>query len=727
MRWWKNAGPRTICCRDTGFTLFRLCTCSGLYAISVVISTIMFSSSTNYYLLHVGNAIVVVYMNQEPLRYVRALYPLCAYTTSFVALPFNATSKHILIASSANVVEQILMHIIMVKTLGSLTDRYLFRSLRFLQVLFFIALPFSFAMSLVGTVALYLSSGDAFSTTLLTYTASHVAGNYLGLYTFYVLRGFQWRQWPPKAYLRDLCIVCGVEILLNAWTQYGDFRQAATVQIYPLLAYIAARYNQCYTALADVLVMVIVLVAVVLNRGPYYTASTTNLSVFISLFIMLMYSACLTSLLSYFMQQRRTALNNVSRLKDELFFVSSQVSHDVRAPLTHVMSVCESLETAPYTVADLEEVKFSCQTIADIMDDWLLMLAESEKAANAADSGTSNTTAAVADDAAHNDRMMSTETLTVLFRKLTVYGNRVILLSGKPLTLHIVAPSKYNMLQFSNKMLQHVLINLVSNSIKYSQNGLISITAVFDGDKNELCVTVQDEGIGISQEHMPHLFDRFYRIKDDQRQHTLAADTTTNSFGVGLAIVQSLVTKMRGSITVTSEVGCGTVFIVTVPCHDLQSDAASTASVAPADVENQNGHEVCDLDLLSTARILLAEDNKICSFLFAKQLSVCASVTIIEDGALVMDAIKQCGHEVVLLDGTLPNQTGHQILTILQQEINLLSLVPVIVTITGGNAEIINTDWHPLTVEHCNKPFTKQRLLVAITTALRRATNSTGT
>lgn len=144
---------------DVCTTPVRLCASSALYAISVVIATIMFYDSTNYYLLHVGNAVVVAFMNQEPVHLVKWLHPLCAYAASFVALPFRTTVKHIAVASSCNVVEQILMHLIMLKTLPALKDRYLFKQLRFLQVLFFIALPFSFSMAVVDTTALKFVDG----------------------------------------------------------------------------------------------------------------------------------------------------------------------------------------------------------------------------------------------------------------------------------------------------------------------------------------------------------------------------------------------------------------------------------------------------------------------------------------------------------------------------------------------------------------------------------------
>jgi CheY-like chemotaxis protein len=390
----------------------------------------------------------------------------------------------------------------------------------------------------------------------------------------------------------------------------------------------------------------------------------------------------------------------------------------VRAPLTHVMSVCESLQSSTHSASDLQEVQYSCQTISDIMDSWLIMLSESEKQSTAGAEHEQDATAAVADEAQPSSQWMSSnESLALLLHKLTVYGSRVILLSGKPLALRTEDTTSCYTLNFSNKMLQHVLINLVSNAVKYSQTGDILITAQFNDTKHELSVTVRDQGIGISAQHLPHLFNRFYRIKGQQHHQPAASSTDCASFGVGLAIVQSLLTKMRGSIRVSSELGSGTAFTVTVPCyHIIQENTQSAAAEGDDDLEQQEQRH-CDL---STVRVLLAEDNRICSRLFAMQLSDCARVTVIDDGALVMDALRSCEHDVLLLDGTLPHQCGHEIMSTLLQEVSMLSLVPAVVTISGGHSLLTTADWTPITVEHCKKPFTKQQLLAAIAKVLER-------
>lgn len=97
-----------------------------------------------------------------------------------------------------------------------------------------------------------------------------------------------------------------------------------------------------------------------------------------------------------------------------------------------------------------------------------------------------------------------------------------------------------------------LFVNLLANAIKYTDQGLITISAKPKDDKL-LAVTISDTGVGITPEHLPHIFDRFYRV--DQSR-------STNGSGLGLAIVQNVARAHGGNIAVESKVGQGTTFIV---------------------------------------------------------------------------------------------------------------------------------------------------------------------
>lgn len=106
-------------------------------------------------------------------------------------------------------------------------------------------------------------------------------------------------------------------------------------------------------------------------------------------------------------------------------------------------------------------------------------------------------------------------------------------------------------------LMRFLLENLLSNAVKYNQQGG-SIRLTAEIKENQLHLKVADTGIGISPEHLPHIFTCFYRA-DPSRNKEIAGN------GLGLSIVKTAVEKMQGEITVESQEGKGTCFHVTLP------------------------------------------------------------------------------------------------------------------------------------------------------------------
>jgi two-component system sensor histidine kinase VicK len=104
---------------------------------------------------------------------------------------------------------------------------------------------------------------------------------------------------------------------------------------------------------------------------------------------------------------------------------------------------------------------------------------------------------------------------------------------------------------------EQVLINMVSNAIKYTQNGgRISITAGASGDY--VWATVKDNGMGIPSADVPRVFDRFYRVDK-------ARSRESGGTGLGLSIAKEIVARHNGTIELESELGKGTTITVTLP------------------------------------------------------------------------------------------------------------------------------------------------------------------
>ena len=129
--------------------------------------------------------------------------------------------------------------------------------------------------------------------------------------------------------------------------------------------------------------------------------------------------------------------------------------------------------------------------------------------------------------------------------------------------------------------LEQILINILGNAVKFTDKGgkvtlIIECTAQFDGQSN-FRFTVKDTGVGINKEFLPKIFEPF--SQED--------DTTTSKYGgsgLGLAITKNIVQMMNGSITVDSEKGSGTTFVVNLPLKDsARSEGEDSREMRPQD------------------------------------------------------------------------------------------------------------------------------------------------
>jgi signal transduction histidine kinase len=123
------------------------------------------------------------------------------------------------------------------------------------------------------------------------------------------------------------------------------------------------------------------------------------------------------------------------------------------------------------------------------------------------------------------------------------------------LTVQLNVDHAINVMADSMRINQ-VFDNLLSNAVKYAPGAPVKITVK---NSNESCyITVEDQGPGIAQHHLPHLFERFYRVPE--------TSVSTHGTGLGLFICQQIIEGHGGEISVNSEVSKGTVFTINLPC-----------------------------------------------------------------------------------------------------------------------------------------------------------------
>src|SRR5207237_6069088 len=119
---------------------------------------------------------------------------------------------------------------------------------------------------------------------------------------------------------------------------------------------------------------------------------------------------------------------------------------------------------------------------------------------------------------------------------------------------------------------ERMISNLLSNAVKYTPaGGKVQVRVARDEADGWIRLEVEDTGVGIPSENLPHIFDRFYRVRNAQTK-------LTQGLGLGLSFVAWIVSAHGGTIHVTSEPGAGTRFVVRLPA----AMAAQEAVLEPA-------------------------------------------------------------------------------------------------------------------------------------------------
>ena len=203
--------------------------------------------------------------------------------------------------------------------------------------------------------------------------------------------------------------------------------------------------------------------------------------------------------------------------------------------------------------------------------------------------------------------------------------------------------------------LREILLNVISNSIKYTpEGGSVTVDITEEGHDAEKKVsfyrfTIEDTGIGMSKEYLPHIFEEFSRENTSTESKVIGT-------GLGLPIVKSLVDLMGGTIEVSSEVAVGTKTIIILPFLVSEEECKDAVQ------EQQESTKL--LALLMGKRILLAEDN---------ELNAEIAITILEeeglkvewaeDGIKCLEMLKKVPedyYDMILMDIQMPNMDGYR-------------------------------------------------------------------
>ncbi len=240
---------------------------------------------------------------------------------------------------------------------------------------------------------------------------------------------------------------------------------------------------------------------------------------------------------------------------------------------------------------------------------------------------------------------------------------------------------------------------------------------------------MSDSGVGISAEQLPHVFDRFHRVRG-------ARARTHEGTGIGLALVQELVRMHGGTIAVESEAGHGTTFTVTMPAtRSLRSGESIGAarSLSPASVsadayvsEAVSWVSPASVDIpervstnITPARILLADDNADMRGYVSRLLGDRWQVTAVADGAAALAAARERRPDVVVADVMMPELDGFELLAALKSDPSTRD-VPVVLLSARAGEEATLKGIEAGADDYLVKPFTARDLMTRVEAQLHR-------
>jgi signal transduction histidine kinase len=281
------------------------------------------------------------------------------------------------------------------------------------------------------------------------------------------------------------------------------------------------------------------------------------------------------------------------------------------------------------------------------------------------------------------------------------------------------------------EMWEKIVLNLISNAFKFTFEGSISVELDTRDDQVEL--RVRDTGVGIAPDELRRVFERFYRAP------RVAARTHEGS-GIGLALVQELVTIHSGTIRAASELGRGTEFVVRIPrgtAHLPPERVAASPAHAPARVVEAAVPFVEEaLRWLpgaatsappepvspgeATARILIADDNADMRDYLVRLLAARFRVQAVSTGDAALLAALQQRPDVVVSDVMMPGLDGFQLVAALRQREETRAL-PVILLSARAGADASVDGLQAGADDYLVKPFSARELMARIDAQLVRA------
>ncbi|CAH9050147.1 Sensor histidine kinase RcsC [Pseudoalteromonas sp. CIP111854] len=391
------------------------------------------------------------------------------------------------------------------------------------------------------------------------------------------------------------------------------------------------------------------------------------------------------------LQQRKDAIESLLHDKQALF---AYMSHEFRTPLTLILGPVQALkkqEEDERKTKQLTVINNNANRLLTMVDHLLdLAKVESQKELS-------------------RSFYSLEQTLTFIVGVLDFY------FKDKNLSLK-VSKFKDATLYLINDSLEKMLINLLTNAIKYNKpGGQIEIT--IESNEEVAFIKVKDQGIGIKEIELPTIFDLFKRapsVDDDSLKGT----------GIGLALVKELAQSNGGAIKAESEYGKGSVFTLSLPITNkdadinisfpkvLHSPEITSGKIGKAVDENELSHINTELP-----SVLIIEDNRELNVFLHDSLQKNYRCYLAQSGEEGVEIAVNVIPDIILCDLMMPGISGFEVTKALKQN-EPTCHIPIIMLTARNDSEARHKGWKHNIDDYIPKPFNIEELKLRLASLL---------
>lgn len=371
-------------------------------------------------------------------------------------------------------------------------------------------------------------------------------------------------------------------------------------------------------------------------------------------------------------KQAEKALQLINRRKDEFL---ATLAHELRNPLAPIQAVVELLRNKdlvdPQVLWSRGVLERQVGQIARLVDDLMEVSRVAEGKLEL--------------------RRQSMDLGEVI--RQSIEGSRV-LIDASAHTLKLTLPAEPIMLNADPVRLIQVFQNLVNNAAKYTPTGgTIEVSVARDGDV--AIVTVRDNGIGMSPEHLPTIFGIFAQLEP-------GLSRSQGGLGIGLSLVESLIERHGGTVTASSKgIGRGSEFVVRLPISVSRHDAwQPSATSDPPGRKNR--------------RVLIIDDSEDAALSLAMLLDTDGhEVRTAHNGATGLKLLLESPADAILLDIGLPDLNGYELAEQIRQRPEGREVLLIALTGWGQPQDKINAEAAGFDL-HLTKPVDYPKLLAIL-------------